>query len=184
MSALINALPDRWRNARTGPTLMRLGIIGLTLVLAFYLGRTPTLQAIALPAVLVAGWLILMNPHWGIPLIIISSLLVPFVIGTGTGSSLNAPFLLVPLLAGIWLVRMLMAGKLHFVPTSANWALIGLVTTPRKNLRVSLLWPRIWQRGQRSGSAGTLASLARPWTASMHPFWPAWPGRRYPSSGS
>jgi len=139
MSTLLQALPDRWRTARTGTFLMRLGIILTTLALAYYFGRNPTLQAIALPVAAVAGWLILMNPHWGIPLIVISALVVPFVIGTGTGTSLNAPFLFVPLLTGIWFVRMLMAGRLHFVPTSANWALGGLVITTTLALLIGYL---------------------------------------------
>lgn len=139
MTALLESLPSRWRNPRMGIWLMRLGIIVATCFLAYYFGRQPTMQAIALPALAVAGWLILMNPHWGIPLIIVAALVVPFALGTGTGTSLNAPFLLVPLLTGIWVVRMLMAGKLHFVPSSANWALIGLVITTTLALLIGYL---------------------------------------------
>src|SRR5689334_15385716 len=101
MSTLLQSLPDRWRSPRTGQFLIRLLIILATLGLAYYFGRDPSLQAIALPLVAVAGWLLLMNPHWGVPIIVFSALAVPFVIGTGTGTSLNAPFLLVPLVAGV-----------------------------------------------------------------------------------
>jgi len=139
MTALLESLPSRWRNPRMGTWLMRLGIIVATCFLAYYFGREPSMQAIALPALAVAGWLILMNPHWGIPLIIVAALVVPFALGTGTGTSLNAPFLLVPMLTGIWVVRMLMAGKLHFVPSSANWALTGLVITTTLALLIGYL---------------------------------------------
>lgn len=139
MSALLQVLPNRWRNARTGPFIMRWAIILATLWAAYYFGQNPTLQAIALPLVAVAGWLLFVNPHWGVPLIIAAALVIPFSIGTGTGTSLNAPFLLVPLLGGIWLVRMLMAGKLHFVPTSANWALLGLVISTSLALLIGYL---------------------------------------------
>lgn len=139
MTALLESLPSRWRKPRLGIWLMRLGIILVTCFLAYYFGRAPSMQAIALPGLAVAGWLILMNPHWGIPLIIISALVVPFALGTGTGTSLNAPFLLVPLLTGIWIVRMLMAGRLHFVPNSANVPLIGLVVTTTLALLIGYL---------------------------------------------
>lgn len=139
MTTLLNALPQRWRTARTGPLLTRLAIIFATCGLAYYFGRRPTLEAIALPGLAIAAWLLLMNPHWGIPLIVVSALVVPFVIGTGTGTSLNAPFLLVPILTGIWLVRMLMAGRLHFLPTSANWALGGLVISTTLALLIGYL---------------------------------------------
>ena len=122
MSTILEALPDRWRNPRTNKLLMRLFIIAVTCALALYLGRSPSVRWMALPLVAVAAWVLLMNPHWGVPLIIVSALVVPFAIGTGTGTSLNAPFLLVPALAGLWIIRMLMAGKLQFVPTGANLA--------------------------------------------------------------
>jgi hypothetical protein len=129
MTALLNVLPDRWRTARTGPLIMRWAVIIATCALAYYFGRSPSIRWLVLPIVVVAMWLMVLNPHWGIPLIVVSAMVVPFAIGTGTGTSLNAPFLLVPILTGIWLVRMLMAGKVTAVPTSANWALAGLVIT-------------------------------------------------------
>ena len=139
MTTLLNALPERWRTARTGTQLTRVLIILATCVLAFYFGSNPSVRWMALPAVAVAAWLLLVNPHWGIPIVVVSALVVPFTIGTGTGSSLNAPFLLVPALTGIWIVRMLMAGKLHFLPTSANWALVGLVVTTTLALLIGYL---------------------------------------------
>jgi O-antigen ligase len=129
MAALLEALPNRLRTARTGQLLTRLLIIAATLVLAYVLGRSPSLMYIALPFAAVAGWLLFAHPHWGLPLIVVSAMVVPFSLGTGTGTSLNATFILVPALAAIWLTRMLLAGKLQFVATSANWTLIGLVVT-------------------------------------------------------
>ena len=139
MSTILEALPDRWRNPRTNKLLMRLFIIAVTCALALYLGRSPSVRWMALPLVAVAAWVLLMNPHWGVPLIIVSALVVPFAIGTGTGTSLNAPFLLVPALAGLWIIRMLMAGKLQFVPTGANLALAGLVISTTLALLIGYL---------------------------------------------
>ncbi|MCC7359784.1 MAG: O-antigen ligase family protein [Anaerolineales bacterium] len=139
MSTILEALPDRWRNPRTHKLLVRLVVIVITCALAVYFGRSPSARWLALPAMAVAAWLLLLNPHWGVPLIIISALVVPFAIGTGTGTSLNAPFLLVPALAGLWIVRMLMAGKLRLVPTGANAALLGLVITTSLALLIGYL---------------------------------------------
>jgi hypothetical protein len=54
------------------------------------------------------GLLVLMRwPDLGLLAIIISGLVVPFSIGTGTGSSINVPILLVVLLIGLWVFQMI-----------------------------------------------------------------------------
>ena len=129
MTSLLRVLPARWQTHRTVMLLIRLGIIAGTLGLAYYGGRRPSMTFAAIPLLLVGGWLLVINTHWGLPMIVLSALVVPFAIGTGTGTSLNAPFLIIPALAGIWLVKSLLAGSIKFTPTQANWALGGLVIT-------------------------------------------------------
>lgn len=65
-----------------------------------------------------AGLLVLLRwPLIGIVLLIPTSLLVPFGIGTGTATSINATVLLLVLMLGIWALRMLGSGSLR-LPSS------------------------------------------------------------------
>lgn len=134
MTTLLRVLPERWQNQRTVNLLLRLGVIAATLFLAYWWGRRPSLEFAAIPVILVTGWMVMLNPHWGPPALIVAAMLVPFGIGTGTLTSLNAAFLLVPAVVGVWLVRSLLSGSIKLAQTPANWALLALVVTATLSL--------------------------------------------------
>lgn len=86
-----------------------LGALGLALVivpLAVIGGRLASL-VLMLPVGFV-GWLMLeRHPELGFPLAIVVALIVPFSIGTGSESAINASVLWGGLLIGMWLIHML-----------------------------------------------------------------------------
>jgi len=74
------------------------------------LGQRQLLMLLLLPVGMVGAVILLRRPGLGFPLIVVSSLLIPFAISTGTQTRLNASLLLVIGLIGIWIFEML-AGK-------------------------------------------------------------------------
>mgnify|MGYP000530731094 CR=1 FL=1 len=60
----------------------------------------------------IAGAIFLLRwPGLGFPLIVVSSLLVPFSIGTGTQTSINATVLMISAMIGLWVLEMLTQEK-------------------------------------------------------------------------
>ncbi len=93
--------------------LVRVAIImGVVVLSALIASRMPSgrtaMVLLALPGV-AAGIVFLLNrPGFGLVLLVVAGLLVPFSIGTGTGTTLNPVVLLIPLLTGLWLLDMAM----------------------------------------------------------------------------
>lgn len=74
---------------------------GLAAILAIK-SETLALLVLALPFGVMAVMFLLRWPDWGFPLVVISSLLVPFSLGTGRQTGINSTILLVVFLIGLW----------------------------------------------------------------------------------
>jgi len=103
---------------RRSNMLYRLPVIGGLFLLSVFLAvrvsrkRLPLDDLVRDPLVLMipalAGvMLLLFRPQLGLLALIAGSLVVPFKIGTGTGTSINSAVLLVGVLSGLWLFRMI-----------------------------------------------------------------------------
>lgn len=95
--------------------LLRIGIICAVLLGSAYVSRRASLDLlnlfVAIGALLVfARW-----PQLGPPAIVVAGQLVPFAISTGTETRLNVAVLLVGLLAGLWLLELLLRREARFV---------------------------------------------------------------------
>lgn len=60
------------------------------------------------------------RPIYGLYALVLGAITIPFTIGTGTSTSLNAAFLLSGALLALWLARMLIRKELHLKPTPAT----------------------------------------------------------------
>jgi hypothetical protein len=87
------------------------GVLALSASIPSLLARAPSGLLLVFPAV-GAAILFLRWPPLGLLALVAGSLLVPFSIGTGTRTSLNAAVLTLTLLLGLWAVRALRAGAL------------------------------------------------------------------------
>jgi hypothetical protein len=75
----------------------------------------------------ISVFLLLRWPLVGIVLLIPTSLLVPFGIGTGTATSINATVILLVLLLGIWALRMVGGRSVRLIASPAIPPLLALV---------------------------------------------------------
>jgi len=130
MTALRHRLPaqlERWHI--TPKLLLRLAVVAAVLGLSYYLGRRPNLDYAAVPVLAVAGWLLLRQPVIGLVAIIPAAMVLPYAVGTGTGTALNLAFLMVPGLIGIWVVKQMLARSVSLRAGRMNLPLFGLVLT-------------------------------------------------------
>ena len=68
------------------------------------------------------------RPYVGIPLVIIASMLIPIDVGVSAGSRINAPMLLIILLAGLWFLDMFVRQrKMQFVSSRPLLPLVVFV---------------------------------------------------------
>lgn len=89
--------------------LVVLAVLAFSALLAY---RAPGGRAvyllIALGPALVAAFFLLRRLPLGLLLVIIGGLLIPLEIGTGTGTALNPVILMLPVVAGLWVLNMAM----------------------------------------------------------------------------
>lgn len=97
------------------------------LLLAFLLGRHPSSMLLMLLAGVLLALFLLRRPELGIVAVLVSALVVPFSIGTGTQTRLHAALLLIPLLLVLWLLDMVMRHEARIVPSSTNTPLLIFV---------------------------------------------------------
>jgi hypothetical protein len=83
---------------------IRTVVIAITLLLAWYLGQAPNIRYIGIVLLIAVSLVIMRYPQLGIVGIIVSALVVPFAIGTGTQTQLPLPFLAIPALWGFWFI--------------------------------------------------------------------------------
>jgi len=121
---------DNWLSTATGVRQFRSAIIILaTLLLAFFFGRNPSWNYVYLILGLGAAWLLMVRPEFGMIGLLVSALVIPFEIGTGTQSPLNIAFLGVPILGGLWLLEMVRNRSIQMAPSITTLPLIGFVAT-------------------------------------------------------
>ena len=132
--------PARLLGTPTGARTARQALVVLaTLLLAYFLGKQPSLTYVWLPIGLAITWLIYTHPELAIVGMVVAALVVPFEIGTGTQSPLNAAFVAVPILGGLWLVEMVRNRSIRLAPSSTNLPLMGLILTASLSLLVGYL---------------------------------------------
>ena len=116
--------PQRRVIERTSAHLPMLAVLLVVPLAAFVGWRPASLLAQLLPVAAVAAPLLvalMRRPAWGIIALIAVSFLVPWEIGTGTKVALNATVVLVPLLAGVWILRMVATAKqVRLSPSRVN----------------------------------------------------------------
>jgi len=112
--------------------LFCLFFISAFLVPRFAIGnRNPTL--ILLPVLLLIGVLapsiiLLRHPNMGLAFLIVASLAIPFAIGTGTQSPLNACILLLCYLIGLWILDMVVRRRqIRFLPSQSIPPILAFV---------------------------------------------------------
>lgn len=93
-----------------------IGIIGVCAVIVpqIILKGGRTVYLLGLPFALLGVLILLRWPDIGLSLLIISSQIVPYGIGTGTQTSLNATFLLAFALVGLWIFRMIATREIGY----------------------------------------------------------------------
>ncbi len=83
-----------------------LGVIILAAAASFASSQMLSIILIGLPIAIGIVFLFLRYPALGIIAIIPASFIIPFEIGVSSGSSLNAPMLIIILMTGLWLFDM------------------------------------------------------------------------------
>jgi len=101
------------------------GLILLTLAAAAYLGPRASTRYLVLLAGAGLALVFLQKPPLGLAILIIASLLVPFALGTGTQTDLNASILLSALFTGLWILA-LFARRKRLILAQPSRSLIGL----------------------------------------------------------
>ncbi len=128
MASLTESLVGQGRQGLLARWHRPMVVVG-ALVLSAYFALRPSLYYLALPVAIGGLWLIYRHPSLGLAALIVSSLVVPFAIGTGTQTGLHLGFLLAPALLLVWLAQMWARRSYRLVPSRTTWPLVGLVLT-------------------------------------------------------
>ena len=101
---------QRWQRVGYRPIVQIIVVLGVLLfsaAVSFKASKMLSLLLVGLPVGIGVVLLFLRYPALGILAIIPASFIVPIEIGVSSGSSLNAPMLLIILMTGLWLLDML-----------------------------------------------------------------------------
>lgn len=102
----------------------------LTVLFANFLSPTALMGLLVALLAIGGAIFLLRQPFMGLLLLVFSTVMIPFSIGTGTGSTLNLPLLLVAGLSGLWLFEMFAGRREIRLTRSATFTpAIGLVIT-------------------------------------------------------
>jgi hypothetical protein len=102
-------------------SLIVAAVIAACVIIAFLTplainGNKSVLLIIALCFLIGPLFIYFKHPSWGVILLIPVSLIVPFSVGTGSESSINATMLLLAFLFGMWIIELLISkGKMTFL---------------------------------------------------------------------
>lgn len=136
----------------------RLLIVGSVLIASAYLGPRASERYLALLGGAGMVVVFLRRPPLGLAALIATSLVVPFAIGTGTQTSLNATVLLLPILIGLWLLEMVRRKELRLHrlrPIPPLLALCGVAVLAFA--AGNLPWPTFAQTAPLPAQLGGLA---------------------------
>jgi len=90
------------------------------LLLAWYVGRNPSIIYVVAPLAVAVSLALLRRPWLGLPALIVLALAVHVSIGTGTEVQLNLAALAVPALFGLWLLGAALRGHIAMPPSPVN----------------------------------------------------------------
>jgi hypothetical protein len=99
-------------------------LVPVVLLLAFFLGRTPSLLYVIAPLAVIAALAVMRKPRLGLFAIIIVALVVRFRIGTGTDVDLYPVALLVPALCAVWLLASMVRKQVVMPPSRIHLPLV------------------------------------------------------------
>ena len=86
--------------------LLVLGLLLFSVALPFVTGHSNRIMLLALFPLTIGTLIFLRQPSFGLVALIIAGLIVPFEIGTGSGTSINVTILLLVFLIGLWVLDM------------------------------------------------------------------------------
>jgi O-antigen ligase len=149
-----------WLNDERRLLLLRLVVIMAVLGLSYLLGQRPKFAIfIYLLAVAVPGALFLVrNPQVGLVGMVVSALVVPIAINTGTESRVNAPMMVILALSGLWLLDMIARqGQIQFIRSRSLLALVAMIVVAiLAFIGGQLPWFREAQSASTAAQAGGL----------------------------
>lgn len=126
MTISVRALRARFLEGR--PHLPRtVAVVLITLSLAVLLGQQPSVLYVMAPILLVGLWVLSQNQPVGLLAVLISAMVIPFALGTGTQTSLPLAYILIPVLLAAWLIDRLRLRSFRLVPSRTTLPLVGLV---------------------------------------------------------
>ncbi len=100
--------------------LTLLSLTTITLLLAWYLGRNPSLIYVVAPLGAAVGLALLRQPRLGLLALIALALAVPVRLGTGTDVQLNLAALVVLTLFGVWVLGAVLRSRVAMPPSPVN----------------------------------------------------------------
>lgn len=154
---LSTSLPRRWLEQNAQFWLRLLVVAGVLLLSAVLAPRASPRYLI----LLVGAGMVLVFLRWpplGLATLIVASLVVPFAIGTGSQTSLNATVLLLPLLIGLWVLDMVRRKDLRLLLSRPILPLLALTGVAILAFMAgNLLWFIFAQTASLQAQAGGLA---------------------------
>lgn len=133
-------------------------VAATVLFLSYVLGRRPSSMLLVLLGGALLALFLQRRPELGLVAVLLSALVVPFSIGTGTQSRLHAALLLIPLLVVLWLVDMVMRQKIRLAPSPTNLPLLVFVLSAVLSFVAgNMPWNYFAARAPLAAQAGGLA---------------------------
>lgn len=117
----------RWLRA-----LIIAATLGLSAIVAFHGDASISFLVVAIPIVLVAYWLLVKFPSFGLMLVVVAGMLIPFEIALNQFSSINSSMILISTIGVVWILDMVIVQKeitLHSERVFVPLLLLILVTS-------------------------------------------------------
>lgn len=137
MSILRFALSDRRSSPAFRAWLPWVTIVGLLLMCA-YLGTRPSVSVLVTLLAAASIFVFVRYPSLGPPSLIVASLVVPFTIGTGTQTEINAAVILTAVLLGLWVLDMVRRRDVRVLASSPILPLVLLVVVATVSFAVGI----------------------------------------------
>ncbi len=118
--------------------MLRPAVVGLVLLAAAVLGQRASMRYLALGVVVLGALALLRQPRLGLLLLVAAALIFRLEFGTGTEVSLNPVTLLVPVVLAIWVLSMVVRGRVRPAPSSTNRPLVLFVLAGLLSLLVGI----------------------------------------------
>lgn len=132
---MIRSLPtgliDRLRDSQL---LLRIAIIIGILAASAFLARRPSEMYIVLIVGVIGGIMLLRWPRLGLLALLVSTLVVPFSLGTGTQTPITITVIIIPVLLGLWLADMSRRREFKIVVSRPLLPLIALAASATVSL--------------------------------------------------